>query len=131
VSIEKEFDSSLPTISGDQIQLQQVVLNLVLNAAEAMNEASPDLRRLIIRTLRHDDRFAEVSIRDCGPGIKDNPVGKIFEPFYTTKSDGMGMGLAISKEIVNSHKGVIWGENNTDRGATFYFTVPFDRGVSP
>ena len=131
VAIEKEFDSSLPTIWGDQIQLQQVVLNLVLNAAEAMNEASPDLRRLIIRTLRHDDRFAEVSIRDCGPGIKDNSVGKLFEPFYTTKSDGMGMGLAISKEIVNSHKGVIWGENNTDRGATFYFTVPFDRGVSP
>ncbi len=129
VSIEKEFDSSLPTIWGDQIQLQQVVLNLVLNAAEAMNEASPDLRRLIIRTLRHDDRFAEVSIRDCGPGIKDNPVGKLFEPFYTTKSDGMGMGLAISKEIVNSHKGLIWAVNNPDMGATFFFTLPFDSGV--
>jgi two-component system sensor kinase FixL len=131
VSIEKEMDPALPSIWGDRIQLQQVVLNLVLNAAEAMKEAGPDLRRLIIRTSKHDDRFAKVSIRDFGPGIRENPVSRLFDPFYTTKTGGMGMGLAISQDIVKSHKGVIWGENNTDTGATFSFTVPFGKGVRP
>jgi len=131
VSIEKEMDPALPSIWGDRIQLQQVVLNLVLNAAEAMKEAGPDLRRLIIGTSKHDDRFAKVSIRDFGPGIRENPGSRLFDPFYTTKTGGMGMGLAISLDIVKSHKGVIWVENNTDIGATFSFTVPFDNGVRP
>jgi two-component system, LuxR family, sensor kinase FixL len=131
VSIEKELDPSLPSIWGDRIQLQQVILNLVLNAAEAMKEAAADVRRLNVRTTKNNDRFAIVSIRDMGPGIEEKNASRIFEPFYTTKTGGMGMGLAISKDIVKSHKGEIWAENNPDRGTTFFFTVPFDGGVRP
>ena len=131
VSIEKEFDPSLPAVWGDRIQLQQVILNLVLNAAEAMKEAGTDVHRLIVRTSKQDGRFAEVSIRDAGPGIDEKTASRLFEPFYTTKSGGMGMGLAISKDIVKSHRGEIRAVNNPDRGATFSFTVPFDSGVRP
>ena len=129
VTIEKDFDPSLPAIWGDRIQMQQVILNLVLNAAEAMREAGHDHRTLTVRTSKKDGRFAEVSIRDIGPGIGENNSSRLFEPFYTTKSGGMGMGLAISKNIVKSHNGEIRAENNPDRGATFSFTVPFDSEV--
>jgi PAS domain S-box-containing protein len=131
VSIEKEFDPALPSVWGDRIQLQQVILNLVLNAAEAMKEAGTDIRSLNVRTSKQDGRFAKVSIRDVGPGIDESISNRLFEPFYTTKAGGMGMGLAISKDIVKSHKGEIRVENNTDRGTTFSFTVPFDSGVRP
>jgi len=131
LSIEKEFDPSLPAIWGDRIQLQQVILNLVLNAAEAMGDTGPEHRRLTVRTLRQDSHFAEVSIRDFGSGIEKNNASRLFEPFYTTKAGGIGMGLAISKDIIKSHKGEIRAENNPDRGATVSFTVPFDREVRP
>jgi len=129
VSIEKEYDPLLPFVWGDRIQLQQVILNLVMNAAEAMREAATDGRRLSVRTSKRDGRFAEVSIRDSGPGIEEKLANRLFEPFYTTKSGGMGMGLAISKDIVKSHRGDIRAVNNEDRGATVSFTVPFDSGV--
>ena len=131
VSIEKEFDPSLPSVWGDRIQLQQVILNLVLNAVEAMKDAGTDVRRLNVRTSKQDGRFAKVFIRDVGPGIDESTASRLFEPFYTTKNGGMGMGLAISKDIVKSHKGEIRVENNPDRGATFSFTVAFDSGVRP
>jgi len=131
VSIEKEFDPLLPPIWGDRIQLQQVILNLVLNAAEAMRDGGPEKRRLTVRTVRHDGRFAQVSIRDFGSGIQEHSMNQLFQPFYTTKSGGMGMGLAISQDIVKAHRGIIWGENNTDTGATFSFTVPFNEEVGP
>jgi PAS domain S-box-containing protein len=129
VSIEKEFDTKMPAVWGDRIQLQQVILNLVLNAAESMREEGPGSRTLIIGTSKKDGRFAEVSIKDAGPGIDQKAIGRIFEPFYTTKSGGMGMGLAISKDIVKSHRGDLRAVNNPDRGATFSFTVLFDSGV--
>jgi PAS domain S-box-containing protein len=129
VSIEKEYDPSLPSVWGDRIQLQQVILNLVLNAAEAMKEAGTDVRMLNVRTSKQDGRFAKVFIRDVGPGIEENSASRLFEPFYTTKAGGMGMGLAISKDIVKSHKGEIRVESNTDKGTTFSFTVPLDSGV--
>jgi two-component system sensor kinase FixL len=131
VSIKTEFDPSLPAVWGDRIQLQQVILNVVLNAAEVMRDAGSDPRRLIVRTSKKDGRFAEVSIRDVGPGIQANPVSRLFDAFYTTKAGGMGMGLAICKDIVRFHGGEIRAENNPDIGATFSFTVPFDRGVRP
>jgi two-component system, LuxR family, sensor kinase FixL len=129
VSIVTELDPALPSIWGDRIQLQQVILNLILNAAEAMKEERPDVHRLILRTSKHDDGFAKVSIRDLGPGIKEDNVSRLFDPFYTTKGEGMGMGLAISKEIIKSHQSAIWVENNPDKGAVFPFTVPFDSGA--
>jgi signal transduction histidine kinase len=96
-----------------------------------MRETSPDLRRLIFMTSRHDDRFAQASIMDFGPGIQEDSMSRIFNPFYTTKSGGLGMGLAISKDIVKFHKGEIWAVNNPERGVTFSFTMPFDSGVMP
>ena len=131
LSIEKEFDAGLPAVWGDRIQLQQVILNLVLNAAESMRDAGPGPRRLTVVTSKKDGLFAEVSIRDTGPGIDGNIAARLFEPFYTTKSGGMGMGLAISRDIVKSHGGEIRAANNPDRGAAFIFTVPFDNGVKP
>ena len=129
VTIRKEFDHSLTPIWGDRIQLQQVILNLVMNAAEAMKDAGPDHRILTVKTSMKDERFAEVSIMDRGPGIDGQDARRLFEPFYTTKAGGMGMGLAISRHIVNSHKGEIRASNNPDAGATVSFTVPFQSGV--
>jgi two-component system sensor kinase FixL len=131
VSIEKAFEPALPVVWGDRIQLQQVILNLVLNAAEAMKEAGTDVQRLVVLTSKQDGRYAEVSVRDAGPGIDEQASGRLFEPFYTTKSGGMGMGLAISKDIVKSHRGEIRAVNNPEGGATFSFTLPFESGVRP
>ena len=128
LKIEKAFDSSMPAVWGDRIQLQQVILNLVMNAAEAMRDGSPDRRILTVKTSRKDERFAEVSIVDKGPGIDEEASGRLFEPFYTTKSGGMGMGLAISRHIVASHHGDIRAASNTDGGATVSFTIPFEIG---
>ena len=109
---------------ADRIHLQQVFLNLVLNAADAMKETAPDLRRLIVRT-RQYGHSVQVSVRDVGSGIREAQVGRIFDPFYTTKDGGLGMGLAISRNIIMAHKGTMLAENNPDRGATISFTVPF------
>ena len=124
ITIEKYLDSSLPPVHADRIHLQQVFLNLVLNAADAMKETAPDLRRLIVRT-RQYGHSVQVSVRDVGSGIREAQVGRIFDPFYTTKDGGLGMGLAISRNIIMAHKGTMLAENNPDRGATISFTVPF------
>ncbi len=131
VSIEEDLDPALAAIRGDRIQLQQVILNLVLNAMEALKNKPSKLRRVIVRTSKKDEHFAEVSVRDFGPGIEADDIIRLFEPFYTTKSGGLGMGLAISKDIVKSHGGEIRAVNNPYGGATFSFTVPFDREVKP
>ena len=96
----------------------------MLNAVDAMNKAKPDLRRLVIKTENEDDRSVKVSVRDFGSGIDEAHKDKLFEPFYTTKPAGMGMGLAISQRIIHAHGGSIWAENNPDGGATFYLTLP-------
>ncbi|HSB06223.1 MAG TPA: ABC transporter substrate binding protein [Thermodesulfobacteriota bacterium] len=124
VSFETELAPGLPAVLGDRVQLQQVLLNLMLNALDAINEAKPDLRRIVIKTENEVDGGVKVSIKDFGAGIDETHREKLFEPFHTTKPGGMGMGLAISERIIGAHGGSIWGENNPDRGATFYFTVP-------
>jgi signal transduction histidine kinase len=124
LSIETELAQGLPAVPGDRVQLQQVLLNLMLNAVDAMNKAKPDLRKLVIQTGNEEDRGVKVSVRDFGSGIDEAHRDKLFEPFYTTKSAGMGMGLAISQRIIHAHGGSIWAENNPDGGATFYFTLP-------
>lgn len=123
-SIETELAPGLPPVLGDRVQLQQVLLNLMLNALDAMKEAKPDFRKLVIQTENGKDGGVKVSVRDFGRGIDETQKEKLFEPFYTTKPGGMGMGLAISARIIHAHGGSIWGENNPDRGATFYFTLP-------
>jgi len=124
LSIETELVPGLPIVLGDRVQLQQVLLNLMLNALDAMNKAKPDLRKIVIKAENEKDGGVRVSVRDFGAGIDETHREKLFEPFHTTKPGGMGMGLAISARIILAHGGSIQGENNPDGGATFYFTVP-------
>ena len=124
LTIETELASKLPVVLGDRVQLQQVLLNLMLNAVDAMNQSKPDLRKLVIKTENREDQSVKVSVRDFGAGIVQTHKDKLFEPFHTTKPAGMGMGLAISQRIIHAHGGSIWAENNPGGGATFYFTLP-------
>jgi signal transduction histidine kinase len=124
LSVETELAPELPAVAGDRVQLQQVLLNLMLNAVDAMNKTKPDLRKLVIKTENGEDRGVKVSVGDFGAGIDEAHREKLFEPFYTTKAAGMGMGLAISQRIIHAHGGSIQAENNPDGGATFYFTLP-------
>jgi signal transduction histidine kinase len=123
LSIETELDGSLPPVFGDEGQLQQVVLNLITNGAEAMSRNPPEQRKLILRTQRKDHSIG-VTVRDFGPGINKENLERIFQPFFTTKGTGLGMGLAVCSSIIKDHRGRIWAENNPDGGATFFIELP-------
>ena len=114
----------LATVMGDRIQLQQVILNLIMNAIAAMRDVEPGSRKLVLKTEKFEDKDVKVSVSDTGSGIDEAHKDMIFEPFYTTKPTGMGMGLAISQRIINAFGGSIWAENNSHRGATVCFSVP-------
>jgi PAS domain S-box-containing protein len=116
----------LPTVLGDKVQLQQVVLNLLLNAFDAMKDYSPLEREVEVHVEPYGDKMIKVAVSDRGTGLSLDKLDKIFEPFYTTKGEGLGMGLSICRSIIDGHGGNLWAENNPDRGATFYFTVPID-----
>jgi len=118
----------LPVVMGDRVHLQQVLLNLILNALDAMNGNPTDDRELIVRVNVENTNRLEVSIQDCGTGLTPGDLSQLFEPFYTTKPNGMGMGLAISRTIIEAHGGKIRAENNPGRGAAFIFTLP-SRGL--
>ncbi len=118
-----ELDQNLPTIIGDRVQLQQVLLNLINNSLDAM-EGCVDSRELLIRTSQKDINTIMVEVKDSGCGISAQSKEKLFTHFYTTKSRGLGMGLAISRSIIKAHGGQMDAKNNSDRGATFYFTIP-------
>ena len=125
-----KFDrtANLPRVWCDPVHLQQVVLNLVLNGMEAMVGLPEEKRQVIVRTGPGDNGTVKIAVADSGPGIPVDRLPKLFEHFFTTKKDGMGMGLSIARTIVEAHHGQIWAENNAAVGATFYFTVPVDRG---
>jgi PAS domain S-box-containing protein len=123
VEIETDLDHSIPMISGDRVQLQQVLLNLVVNAAEAMSDGAHSMQRIHLRT-RGTDLGVEMAVRDCGPGIDPGKLEDIWEPFFTTKRAGMGMGLSVSSSIIRAHGGRILAENNADGGATFALEIP-------
>lgn len=122
-----KFDLSddLPSVYGDRIQLQQVLLNLISNSLEAM-EGKADSRELVIRTSRKDSRTILVEVKDSGSGISTHSMKKLFTHFFTTKLNGLGMGLPISRSIVEAHGGRLDAENNPEGGATFRFTLPVD-----
>jgi C4-dicarboxylate-specific signal transduction histidine kinase len=125
VSVQTQFAENLSAVTGDQTQLQQVILNLILNAIQAMSESGLDVRELQISTEPNQPDGVIVSVRDSGPGIRQENLDRLFEPFYTTKSTtGMGMGLAICRSIVEGHGGRIWATANIQRGAAFHFTLP-------
>jgi PAS domain S-box-containing protein len=123
IRIGLEFEPLLPFVQGDRIQLQQVALNLLLNAFEAMNEHPNKNRQVLIRTGLKDSQVL-AAVTDTGNGIPIAEAEKIFNPFYTSKPQGLGMGLSICRSIINSHHGRLWAENNPDGGATFYFSLP-------
>jgi PAS domain S-box-containing protein len=124
VILRAELAKDLPAIAGDRIQLQQVILNLLRNASDAMNTVEDRPRKLLIRTERHEHDCVTLSVRDAGIGIGAQPEERLFEAFYTTKSDGMGIGLSVSRSIIEAHHGRMWARNNDGPGATFSFLVP-------
>ena len=124
VHIALELNFGLPSVRGDRVQLQQVVLNLMLNAFDAMKDCPVNERRVVLQAEEDGARMTRVAVRDRGLGVRNEKLEEIFQPFYTTKRDGLGMGLSISRSIIQDHGGRLWVENNSDRGATFYFTVP-------
>jgi PAS domain S-box-containing protein len=123
VVLEMNLAGGLPPILGDRIQLQQVILNLVMNGIEAMNTVTDRPRKLLIRSSQHESDKVLVAVQDSGVGINSQNIEKIFDTFYTTKSQGMGMGLAISRSIVENHGGRLWVVPNEGPGATFQFTL--------
>jgi PAS domain S-box-containing protein len=114
----------LPMVRGDRIHLQQVLLNLLVNAMDALDGCAPNQRSIQVSAHRTDPATVEVRVSDNGPGIPAESLSRLFEPFYTTKAKGMGMGLPVSKTIVEAHKGRLWAENGPEGGACFCFTVP-------
>jgi C4-dicarboxylate-specific signal transduction histidine kinase len=123
-----ELTSPLPPVVGDRIQLEQVMVNLMRNAFEAMGSGPPDLRRLTIRTAVEDRQSIRVDVCDSGVGIPQPTIDRVFDRFFTTKPNGMGMGLPISRSIVASHGGKLWVTPNSNVGCTFHFTVPINLG---
>jgi signal transduction histidine kinase len=131
VAMTVELAPSLPRIRGDRVQIQQVVLNMVLNGLEAMIEPNGRERALAIRTARAGETAVMVAVEDSGVGIDGNDVERMFEPLYTTKPEGLGMGLAIARSIVHAHGGELRASNNSAGGATFGFTLPVCGKPSP
>jgi C4-dicarboxylate-specific signal transduction histidine kinase len=110
-------------VSGDRVHLEQVILNLLMNAMEAMAEVPEEERKVVVRTGTTDAK-AHVAVEDSGIGFCAEAAQRLFEPFYTTKAAGMGMGLSVARSIVEAHGGTIWATNNGTRGATFHFALP-------
>jgi C4-dicarboxylate-specific signal transduction histidine kinase len=122
VSVQTNLAERLAHVQADRVQLQQVALNLILNAVEAMSSVTTGVRELSISTEQYQSSDVLVTVRDSGPGIDLEHIDCIFDAFYTTKSSGVGMGLSICRSIIEAHGGRLWAEANTLRGAAFRFT---------
>ena len=130
VVLRSELDDKLPLISGDRVQLQQVILNLLRNASDAMSEIEDRPRELLIRTECGGEDRVRLTVRDAGSGFDPEAMQKLFEAFYTTKNDGMGIGLSVSRSIIERHQGQLWASLNDGPGATFSFSIPCGRARS-
>jgi len=126
VTVDTDLAQNLPPVTGDRVQLQQVVLNLALNACEAMTNYNSSERQLLIVS-KSENGTVLVSVTDRGGGILKEKLEHVFERFFTTKKEGMGLGLSICRTIIDAHRGEIWATNNSDRGATFHFSLPIVR----
>jgi signal transduction histidine kinase len=127
VSIRTDLDPELPTTTADRVQLQQVLMNLMLNGVEAMQKTGG---KLTVASKTTEDGQLLISVSDAGIGLSLNEAERIFDAFFTTKSQGTGMGLSISRRIIASHGGRLWASPNTERGATFQFTLPIEATAS-
>jgi PAS domain S-box-containing protein len=125
-SVQTALGEGLPPIEGDRIQLQQVVLNLIVNAVQAIGAVAEGPRELFITTAQAEPNGVLVAVKDSGPGVAPANLGQLFAPFYTTKPGGLGMGLSICRSIIEAHGGRLWVTANRPRGAIFHFTVPTD-----
>jgi signal transduction histidine kinase len=125
-----DLDQSLPTVLADRVQMQQVVLNLLMNACEAMVATPLGLRQVTVSTrfIAHSEA-AEITVQDNGPGIAPGDTDRIFQPFVTTKTHGLGLGLAICRSVAEAHHGVLWAENAPEGGAIFHIKIPIAGGL--
>jgi PAS domain S-box-containing protein len=124
VILRSELADDLPPVTGDRVQLQQVMLNLLLNASDAMSSVDDRPRQVVIKTERDEGDRVRLTVQDAGVGFEPQGVDKLFEAFYTTKSSGMGIGLSVSRSIIESHHGRLWAASNEGPGATFSFSIP-------
>ena len=124
VSVQTRLTEGLPAVHGDRVQVQQVVLNLILNAVEAMSAVEEGMRELLLSTEQSETHGVLVAVRDSGPGIDPERRERVFDAFYTTKSSGVGMGLSICRSIIGAHGGRLWVDQNEPRGAVFRFILP-------
>ena len=124
ISVRLQVVDKLPAVQGDRVQLQQVILNLVINAIEAMSSTSEAPRELLISTRKTDSEGVLVAVGDSGPGIAPEVAERLFDPFYTTKPNGLGIGLSICRSIIEAHQGRLWTAANVPKGAVFQFTLP-------
>jgi signal transduction histidine kinase len=129
VTVRTQFVSCLPRIHGDRVQLQQVMLNLIVNGIQAMSDVADGLRDLLIST-EATEEGARVGVRDTGTGLAPESLPRLFEPFYTTKAEGMGMGLAICRSIVEAHGGRLWATVCEPHGTLFQFTIPAQQAAT-
>jgi len=123
IALKFEHGSDLPQVIGDRVQIQQVMLNLILNAIEAMKTVESRPRQLVIKSRKNESEQVCIEVRDSGVGLAHEGTEKIFDSFYTTKAEGLGMGLSISRSIVENHAGRLWANANEDFGTTFQFTL--------
>jgi signal transduction histidine kinase len=123
ISVQTNLTADLPQVMGDRVQLQQVLMNLMLNGIEAMKDVD-GTRELVINSQRAENEQVQVSVSDTGVGLPVQQADQIFKAFFTTKLQGTGMGLSISRSIVESHGGRLWAADNSPRGASFHFTLP-------
>jgi len=124
ISVRTDLATDLPEVQGDQVQLEQVLINLIINAEQAMHSVQEDQCSLSIKTAKDAKGGIVVYVQDTGPGIHEDMLERIFEPFLTTKADNTGMGLSISRSLVEANHGNIWAENALEGGARFLFTLP-------
>ena len=124
VVVQTDLGDDPPLVPGDRVELQQVILNLILNAIEAMSAMSEGSRELLITKSTNESNDVLVAVRDSGPGLAPAAIEHLFKAFYTTKPGGMGMGLSICRSIIEAHGGRLWASANTPRGAVFQFTLP-------
>jgi two-component system, LuxR family, sensor kinase FixL len=132
VQLDANIGAGIPALRAVRVEVQQLLLNLILNACESMSANAPEARRIqIVAVVDQNSGFVRTSVLDCGKGIGHDQLERIFEPFVTTKEGGLGLGLAVCRCIISAHKGRLWAMNRAESGAAFHFTLPIATTAAP